>query len=226
MVEPLYTVFRVLHVGGSFLAFAAAPLALLAIKGSRRHILAGRFFTLGMGTGATAGVLLAGIRPDPVVGLFLLGLVALFFTATGYLAPRIGRGSRSSYRWDRALTAAGGLASLALIYDGLLEFTRAAPVQEGLVLGGLGLGVAAAHARWRGPADPSRWRVEHLTSLLAAYTVVWSFIFGLYIRMLPSAARVLIPAVVGIAIIWWARRRFAEPGAGRGPAAGAVTQAA
>lgn len=42
MTEPFYTVLRVLHGGGGWLAFVVAPLALLTIKGSRRHILAGQ----------------------------------------------------------------------------------------------------------------------------------------------------------------------------------------
>jgi hypothetical protein len=226
MVEPFYTVFRVLHAGGSWLAFLTGPLTLGAVKGSRRHILAGRCFVLSLGTGATAGVLLATIRPDFVLDLFLLGLMTLFFLAVGYLAPRIGRGSRPVYRWDRALTVVGLLASLCLIASGLREMTLAAPVQEGVVLGGLGLWVAIAHARWRGPADPSRWRVEHLTSLLAAYTVTWSFIFSLYIQVLPMVARLLIPAVGGIAGLWWARRRFGVPTVPPAPTRRALTGAA
>ena len=224
MVEPFYTVCRVLHVGGGWLAFAVAPLALGAPKGSPRHILAGRCFVVGMGTGAMAGVLLAVIRSDFVLDLFLLGLITLFFVATGYLAPRIGRGSRRSYQWDRALTVAGFLASLCLIGSGLRQTTVAAPVQEGVVLGGLGLWVALAHARWRGPADPSRWRVEHLTSLLAAYTVTWSFILILYFQALPMSARLLIPAAGGIGALWWARRRFGRAATDRDRAAAALDE--
>ena len=226
MVEPFYTVCRVLHVGGGWLAFFAGPLTLGAVKGGRRHILAGRCFVLSLGTGVTAGILLAVIRPDVVLDLFLLGLTTLFFIGTGYLAPRIGRGSRALYQWDRALTVVGLLASLGLIGYGLRQTTGAAPIQEGVVLGGLGSWVALAHARWRGPADPSRWRVEHLTSLLAAYTITWSFILGLYVRVLPMFARVLIPALGGIAGIWWARRRFGEHPVTRGPATGALAGAA
>jgi hypothetical protein len=226
MVEPFYTMCRVLHVGGGWLAFAAGPLTLGAVKGSRRHILAGRCFVLSMGTGVTAGVLLSVFRPQPQVTLLLLGLLALFFIATGYLAPGIGRGSRGGYRWDRALTVVGLLASLGLVYRGLLNVTLLAPVHIGVVMGGFGLWVAAGHARWRGPAEPARWRVEHLTSLLAAYTVTWSFIFGLYIEVLPMEARVLIPAVGGITGIWWARRRFGERTSRRDPAPGALTGAA
>jgi hypothetical protein len=45
--------------------------------------------------------------------------------------------------------------------------------------------------------------------MLAAYTVIWSFIFELYIRVvLPRAAQVLIPSIVGSAAILWARRRY------------------
>lgn len=226
MPEPFYTMCRVLHVGGGWLAFAAAPLALLAVKGGRLHILAGRCFVLSMAAGVTAGILLATIRPDFVRDLFLLGLLALFFIGTGYLAPRIGGGSRRVYRWDRALTVVGFLTSLVLMGYGLHGTTLATPIQEGVALGGLGLWVAVAHARWRGPADPSRWRVEHLTSLLAAYTVNWSFIFSLYIQALPMSVRVLIPAAGGIAGIWWARRRFGEFGLRRGPASRALTGAA
>jgi hypothetical protein len=198
MAEPFYTMLRVLHVGGGWLAFGIAPIALLALKGSRRHVLAGRGFVLSMATGITAGLILAAI--DQAVGLLLFGIVTLFFLATGYLAPRIGRGSRASYRWDRALTAVGALGSLGMIGDGLRESTQS------VVFGGLGLAIAVAHARWRGPRDRTRWPVEHLTSLLAAYTVSWSFILGQYVQVLPERGRLVVPVLGGLAILW-ARRR-------------------
>jgi hypothetical protein len=108
---------------------------------------------------------------------------------------------------------------VGLIRNGLLEFTPRALIGEGVIYGGIGLVVAAAHARWRGPAEPSRWRVEHLTSLLAAYTVVWLFVFSLYIRVLPREVQVLGPAIVGVVAILWARRRFGVAGAARGAGA-------
>jgi len=80
---------------------------------------------------------------------------------------------------------------------------------EGLSFGGLGLAIAVAHARWRGPRDPSRWQVEHLTSLLAAYTVGWSFILALYAG-LQNATGLVVPAL-GVAAILLARRRFGAP---------------
>jgi len=113
MEEPFYTVLRVLHVGGGWLAFGAAPFALRAVKGGQHHKLAGRCFVACMGTGVIAGILLATVGPDFVRDLFLLGLMTLFFLGTGYLAPRIGRGSRPLYQWDRALTGVGFLASVA-----------------------------------------------------------------------------------------------------------------
>jgi hypothetical protein len=208
MTEPFYTVLRALHVGGGWVAFGVAPLALLALKGGRRHVLAGRCFVLSLGTGVTAGVLLALIRPDPAIGLACFGGMTLFFIGTGYLAPRIGRGSRTSYRWDRALTIIGALASLGLIGDAVQNGTLGS-ILEGSSFGGLGLGVAGAHARWRGPADPSPWRAEHLTSLIAAYAVTWNFIVGvaLHISVIPQAAYAAFP-VLGLVAIVWARRRF------------------
>jgi len=211
-----YHTLRFLHPLGAFLAFVAASLALLSVKGGRRHIVAGRWFVAGMALGATAGILLSLRHSPPVYDLLFLGLMTLFFSATGYLAPAIGRGSRRDYRWDRAATVVGALASVALIRNGLLDFTPAALIEEDVVYGTIGLSVAAAHARWRGPADPTRWRVEHLTSLLAAYLIVWYFVFALYIDVLPMTARVFIPAVGGCAGILWARRRFGTPGAARG----------
>jgi hypothetical protein len=180
-----------------------------------------------MALGATAGILMS-LRHSPLpFGLLFLGLVTLSFIATGYLAPGIGRGSGRDYRWDRAATVLGVLASVALIWNGLLDFTPRALIEDGVIYGGIGLAVSAAHARWRGPADPSRWRVEHLTSMLAAYTVVWSFIFELYIRVvLPRPAQVLIPSIVGSAGILWARGRFGTvgpaPEAGARVTAGAI----
>ena len=210
MPEPYYGILRFLHPAGAFLAFAVAPIVLVTTKGERRHVLAGRIFVAGMILGATAGLLLAGIRsPDPPVwGLLFLGCLALFFTIAGYLTPRIARGSLVAYRWDRMLTIVGILASLALIADDLPRTTLESPFREGVASGIFGLWVGLAHARWKGPADPSRWRMEHFTTLLGAYTVIWWFIFGLYIRALPETPRVLIPTLIGITLILWARHRF------------------
>jgi len=226
MTDLVRAVFRGLHMVGGFLAFAAAPLALLAVKGSHRHILAGRFFAIGMGMATLSAILLSLIRPQ--LFLLLLGLLGLFFTGTGYLAPRIGRGSRNGYRWDRALTVVGGMASLGLVTDGLVHSTLMAPFPTGLTFGSLGLWMAAAHWRWRGPADRLGWQVEHLTSLLAAYTVAWCIIFALYVRMLPRPAQWLVPAIAGIPGILWMRKRFRRlpVRAAREPRADALTGAA
>ena len=214
--EWYYHTLRFLHPLGAFLAFAAAGVALLSFKGGRRHVLAGRWFAGGMTLGATAGILMSLRHSPPSWGLLFIGLVTLSFIATGYLAPGIGRGSPREYRWDRAATVLGVLASVALIWNGVLDFTPRALIEDGVIYGGIGLAVSAAHARWRGPADPSRWRVEHLTSMLAAYMVVWSFIFELYIQVvLPRAAQVLIPSIVGSTAILWARRRFGTVGTAR-----------
>lgn len=226
MVEPFYRVCRVLHVGGGWLAFAAGSLAVAAVKGGRRHILAGRCYAVSMTIGVTAGILLSVFRTDLQITLLFQGIVTLAFLGTGYLAPRIGRQSRGSYRWDRVLTTVGLLASLGLLRQGLLHLTPREPVQFGVVMGAFGLWVTGSHAWWRVPAQLSRWRVEHLTSFLAAYTVSWSFIIGLYIEVLPRPARVLIPAAGGVLGIWWARRRFRAPPLTRDPAAAALAGAA
>jgi hypothetical protein len=221
MAEPFYTtMLQALHVCGGWLAFGAAPIALLARKGSRRHVLAGRCFLLALTTGITAGVVLATI--DRAIGLFFFGLLTLSLLGTGYLAPRVGRGSRRWYRWDRALTTVGAVGSLGLMGDGLFGTIS---VWSGLSFGALGLAITLAHARWRGWRDPSRWQVEHLTSLLAAYTVGWSFILALYVPVLPERARLAVP-VLGLVAILWARRRFRPAGTGRKRAAEALTGAA
>jgi hypothetical protein len=207
------TILRILHVGGGWLAFVAAPIALSALKGARRHVLAGRWFLVALTLGIAAGLVLAVI--DDATGLLFFGLLMLFLLGSGYLAPRIGRGSRRWYRWDRALTAVGVLGSLGLIAASLNA--RVLPWDD-LALGGVGLGIALAHARWRGPRDPTRWQLEHLTSLLAAYTVVWSFILALYVSWLPQAIRLVVP-VLGVVAIFWARRRFGRATAAGDPAA-------
>ena len=71
-----------------------------------------------MGMAAASAILLSVMRPQ--LFLFLLGLLSVSFIGTGYLAPRIGRGSQSGYRWDRVLTVLGGMASLGLVGDGLV----------------------------------------------------------------------------------------------------------
>jgi hypothetical protein len=179
-----------------------------------------------MTIGVTAGILLSVFRTDLQITLLFQGIVTLAFLGTGYLAPRIGRQSGGSYRWDRVLTAVGLLASLGLLRQGLLHLTPHEPVQFGVAMGAFGLWVTGSHAWWRMPAQLSRWRVEHLTSFLAAYTVSWSFIIGLYIEVLPRPARVLIPAAGGVLGISWARWRFRAPPLTHGPAAAALAGAA
>jgi len=176
MAEPFYTTaLRVLHVGGGWLAFGAAPIGLLALKGGRR----------------------------PRDRLVLLRSPRAVLARDRLLGSSHRSGLAMLYRWDRVLIGVGALGSLSLIGDGLSE---AILPWSDVAFGGVGLGIAVAHARWRGPRDPSRWQVEHLTSLLAAYAVVWSFILAQYVRVLPEPARFGIP-VLGVVAILWARRR-------------------
>ena len=210
MSEWLYQTLRFLHPGGWLVAFLAAPVALLSAKGSRRHILAGRLSAAGMATGAGAGLPLALIRTDGVVvDLALMGSLAAFLITAGYLSPRISQGSISAYRWDRVLTVVGILASLGLIGYDLPRVSLETPFRDGVVVGVVGLGIAGSHWRWRGTADPARWRLEHLTCFLGAYLILWWFVFWLYIQTLPRVAQTMIPATLVIAGILWARRHFA-----------------
>ena len=54
MTEPYYTTLRALHMGGVWLAFAVAPVVLLARKGGHRHIIYGRCFLLAFTVGIMA----------------------------------------------------------------------------------------------------------------------------------------------------------------------------
>ncbi|HSE66535.1 MAG TPA: hypothetical protein VLB12_06095 [Gemmatimonadales bacterium] len=216
MTEPYYTILRALHMGGAWLAFAVAPVVLLARKGGHRHIIYGRCFLVAFTVGIFAGLLLAAIRSEPVIGLLLFGLVTLFFLGTGYLAPRIRQGSRVGFPLDRALTVLGALASIGMITEGLQVATLTAPLPSDLTFGLFGLAIAGGHATWRGASDPSRWRVEHLTSLLAAYTVSWHFILLQYAEAVPEAARGAVP-ILGLPIILWVRKQVGQVTTGSEP---------
>ena len=99
MSEPFYTrMLQALHVGGGWLAFGAAPIALLARKGSRRHVWAGRCFLLALTIGITAGLVLATI--DRAIGLFFFGLLTLFLPGDRVLG--------SSYRAGLAILLSVG----------------------------------------------------------------------------------------------------------------------
>jgi len=209
MAEPYYTVLRGFHMWGDWLAFAVAPVVLCSRKGGRRHILYGRCFLVSYIVGITAGLLLAAIRSEPIMDLSIFGWMTLFFLGSGYLAPRIARGSLPGYRWDRVLTVIGAVASGWMIVEGMKYATRQAPLPSELTFGLFGLGIAAAHAGWRGAADPARWRLEHLTGLVAAYTVSWHFVLLQYQESVPQAARGMVP-LVGLPVILWVRKRVAQ----------------
>jgi hypothetical protein len=204
--ESIHNLLSATHVAGGVFAFVAATLALLATKGSRAHLLAGRCFVLGMAFAAIPGVLLA-LSIGDNFGLLLYGLLALYLAATGFLAPRIARGSRAGYRVDRAVTVAGAFVSIGLIAEGARHFSITAPPSD-ITFGALGLWIAVRHLRWRGAADPARWRSEHLASLLSAYAIASAFILAQFVPVFPLRAHVLLPFAAVVAILW-AQRRFA-----------------
>jgi hypothetical protein len=94
-----------------------------------------------------------------------------------------------------------------LAVDGLHNSSPAAPVTADAMFGVLGTWVAIRHSLWRGPADAFRWRVEHFTALLAAYSVAWVFVMAQFVQVLPQAAHVIVP-ILGFAGILWAQWRF------------------
>jgi hypothetical protein len=207
MSASMREILSMLHVAGGMFAFAVALVALLATKGDRMHVLAGRGFVLGIALAAIPGVSLTLTGKAIDRGLLMFGLLALFFASTGYLAPRIARGWRAGYVVDRWLTVAGALVSLALLVDGLRGSALA--MKSDVTFGALGLWVAWRHWTWRLPAHASRWRVEHFTSMLAACTVAWSFVLAQFVPAFPFAAHFLLP-VAGVGAITLAQRRFGK----------------
>jgi uncharacterized membrane protein len=206
------TVLRWIHIIAGGLALILGPVAMLAAKGGRTHILAGRAYLWLMGIVGLSGLVLA----IAIESRFLGGLAVLAF----HLAFTGARGFR------RASAARGipeGISTLLLLAGALAIGATAIGRREGSwVVNPLGAVFAAGalslaildSIRWLRPcAAADRGITTHLVRMLASYiAVVTAFSVTALSGVLPWWAGWFGPGVVGgVGITLWARRVVSQP---------------
>lgn len=218
----LHTINNLLHTGIGTFGLLGGLVALLAVKGSRRHVLGGKVFAWSMAAIVVTTMLtmLDGFLPLAVV----LALAEVYLVPSALLS--VNRGRRDFRAWSIVLM---GIPGLLCLFAGV-QFVLANRASDTLLLGPLVLCVMFGFLflqDWRmlanRPTHPNVWLRRHFVRMILAFTIAIMALVRIGLRFgLSLEASVVIPLAVATLAILWVYRRYpvtnrptsAETGAG------------
>jgi hypothetical protein len=208
-----YRLLLLVHIAAGHVALAAAVAALVAPKGARWHVHAGRVFALAMAAVFVTALPMTLLKPN--LFLFLVAVFSFYLALTGWLRARNRRGA--PLRVERIAAGVMAPTALAMAVQGAVLLARGQSMGTVLlVFGGVG-GVLAGRDLWAAPGDRYRGAgriAGHLTRMLAGTIAAVTAFAVVNIRVEPAAVVWLAPTVVLTPLIfyWSARvRRTARP---------------
>jgi tetratricopeptide (TPR) repeat protein len=209
------------HVTAGMLGIASGALAVLLRKGSRRHALAGRVFTVAMLGMSASGALRAVVGPVREPINVLMGALTFYLVATAWRAARRRTESTDLLDWAGLLAAAA--VATGLVRLGLAD-RRFGPVL--LLFAAVATMAAALDLRMivRGGVSGSARVVRHLWRMCTALYIGVSSLFLGQPQVFPYAVRrtgvLVVPNVLVLAVlVYWLIRTLATRGRSRAAAA-------
>lgn len=207
-----------IHIAAGTLCLLMAPLALLFVKGGRRHRRCGRIYFWSMAMVATTALPMALFRP--VLFLAPIAVLSFYLAFSGYRAlglKDLARGGSAGVRdWTMAvaaLTACTGLVALAILRPAIVQNMGIIAIVLGAV--GIRAAVSDLYRFWNKPTDTHFWVFIHFERFIASYiAVLTAFSTVTLSQILPQAVLVvwLWPLTIGIPAIFLAtfyyRRRY------------------
>ena len=218
----LHTINSLLHTGIGTLGLLGGVVALLAAKGSRRHVLGGKVFAWSM----------AAIVITTMITMLdeFLPLAVVLAVAEVYLVPSallsVNRERRDFRAWSWILMSIPGLLCLFAA----VQFVRFSMASGTVLVGPLVLCFMFGFLfvqDWRmlanRPAHPNVWLRRHFVRMILAFTIAVMALVRIGLRFgLSLEASVVVPLAVATLAILWVYRRYpvtsrptsAERGAG------------
>src|SRR5699024_1039468 len=185
-----------LHIAAGFSALFTGCTAMIAPKGKKVHITAGRIYFWSMSLVALTAVILSIVRPKPF--LLLISLFSFFLTWSGYKAIRWKNNPLTGFAFifNRILTPLFLLAGCVMIALALLGWSGF-PVSDSLdqlnmllfTFGILFSGLAAAE--WKqmvspGPHSRYWWIYRHISGMAGAYIATFTAFLVVNNEFLPE----------------------------------------
>ncbi|WP_051907872.1 hypothetical protein [Flavimarina sp. Hel_I_48] len=210
-MEQSITIAIYVHAFFGGIGLIAGTISFLVKKGSKSHLLAGKWFSIGMIISSLISIPVAWIPGHKNMFLFLIALFTIYLVLAGNRAltfkPIFKKTSATLI--DKLISGSMMLFAMVMIGVGILGL-----IQDGqnavlfLFFGLFGLGFAIKDFRfYKNPAaDTSKWLVNHLARIIGAYiaSITAFMVAGLNFDNL---AAWMLPTLIGTgAIIYWTRR--------------------
>jgi hypothetical protein len=208
-MEKVYIVARYLHITAGIIAFLVAPVALIARKAGRTHILWGTVFFWGMLLVAFTAVPMTIHHPN--MFLFLVAIFSTHLSLSGYRASagRKAIGTYKSRLIDKTI-AFGSLGSyLLLVGWGIYSILYSADTSFGyiaMVFGMIGLSFSVSQVRrlYKPSSDKMNWWYSHMKGMVGAYIATVSAFSAVNLHFLPPVVRWLWPTIIGtVGLVIW-----------------------
>ncbi|SDJ99204.1 DUF2306 domain-containing protein [Natronorubrum texcoconense] len=203
------------HIAAGVVALLAGLVAVVTVKGGRRHRRAGRIYVASMGI--VVGTVLPLLAFEPSSNRIFLTLVAVFsgyFAFTGYrvLARKRPTDEAETVDWTAAVLVVGACLFLGGWGVGFLVGGNSfgtVMIVFGLI--GLVVGVSDLLA-FRDSDRREPWLNDHLGRMMGAYIATVTAVSVVNFTAVSPVVSWLWPTAIGVPLIWYWSRKYANTG--------------
>lgn len=204
-----------LHIAAGIIGIFAGLGALVTTKGRQRHRKAGRTFVASMGIVVGTVFALLVLDPTPLRRfLTLIGVFSGYLAFSGYRVLARKRPLDEAHTVDWAAAVAVVIACLALGGWGISSLISGTSFGTVMVLFSL-IGLAAGLSDlqiFRDAAQKGPWMTNHLRRMVGAYIAMVTAVSVVNLTMLPQVITWIWPTVVGVPLILFWYRKYANTG--------------
>lgn len=212
-MNTLISILLVLHIAGGTLTLIAGFLALISVKGSPRHILAGKTFFYSMMVTVIAAFIIA---VNPATKDYFLAAIAVFsayFIISGFRIYSIKNVPDMKGRMsDKFISFSMILVSIGMILFGITLLNEGEGMGWVLILfGGIGLLNAVRDVIYfiKGFKSTNDLVRLHIIRMVAGYIAAWTA-FIVVNKLLPGLYAWITPTVVGSVFITYMIRKYKD----------------
>jgi hypothetical protein len=199
----MYGILLSLHIAGGSIALVTAAIALATSKGTRRHVYAGRVFSLGMLAVFLTALPMTVLKPN--LFLLLIALFSFYLVLTGWLRARDRSGTPGRADWIAPIAMVVTAVAMAVRAIGLMRAGDSMGIVL-IVFGAIGGALAAGDLvglRTRRHRGVERI-AAHLTRMLAGTIAAVTAFTVVNVKLHPAFVVWLAPTVLlAPVIVYW-----------------------
>lgn len=206
-MEKIFTTFLIFHIICGFIAFVAAPVAMIVAKGSNRHRISGKVFFGAMTGVCISAFVMSVLHRNPF--LFMVSGFSYYSVVSGYrwIYRKKNKSAKDVPFTDWLIVIGASIFNLSLLTYGLYNIYYAPenPFSYiSTVFGLLGVNFVRTDIKqfFNPPEEKNTWLLKHMGGMVGGYIATVSAFSAVNFNFLPAIIQWLWPTIIGVPLLY------------------------